>query len=103
MKKLILAGLVGFGIATANLAFADEELMKANRCVACHNLDGKLVGPNYKSVAEKRAGDPNAQAILVDHIKNGSRGDYGPIPMPPNGHVRDADAEALAKWILSLN
>lgn len=105
MKRILASGLLGLSLVAANAALATEgeDLMKSKGCVACHNLDGRLVGPNYKSVAAKRADDADAQAILVEHIQKGSRGVYGPIPMPANRNVSDEEANILAEWILSLN
>ena len=76
-----------------------ESLFQAKVCVACHSIDNKVVGPAMKEVAAKYAGDA---AHIADSIKNGSTGNWGPIPMPPNA-VSDDEAAALAEWILSLN
>lgn len=103
MKKVLIplfsvAALVAFQNANA----ADPEaLLKSKACLACHSVDNKLVGPAYKEVAEKRAGEDDALAVVADHIKNGSSGVYGPIPMPPNA-VTEEEANVLAEWVLSL-
>lgn len=76
-----------------------EALFSAKVCVACHSIDNKVVGPAMKEVAAKYAGD--AEHIIAS-IKNGSSGNWGPIPMPPNA-VSDEEAAQLAEWILSLN
>jgi len=68
--------------------------------VACHAIDTKMVGPAYKDVAAKFAGQAGAEAELAQRIKNGSQGVWGPIPMPPNA-VSDDEAQTLAKWVLS--
>ena len=65
-------------------------------------MDKKLVGPAYKDVAAKYRGDAGAEAKLVAKVKNGGSGVWGPIPMPPNSTVPDADVKALVKWVLSL-
>lgn len=104
MKKVLIplfsvAALFAFQNASAADA---ESLLKSKACLACHSVDNKLVGPAYKEVAEKRAGEEDAVAVLADHIKNGSSGEYGPIPMPPNA-VSEEEATILAEWVLSLN
>ena len=76
-----------------------ESLFQTKVCVACHTVDTKLVGPAMKEVAAKYAGDADH---IIASIKNGSSGNWGPIPMPPNA-VNDDEAAALAEWILSLN
>ena len=94
-------------VAAAPAAGADEAaggppgaaLFSAKVCVACHSIDNKVVGPAMKEVAAKYAGD--AEHIAAS-IKNGSTGNWGPIPMPPNA-VSDEEAGQLAEWILSLN
>jgi cytochrome c len=94
---IAVAGLVFGGVANAN-----EELAKKNACLACHMVDKKLVGPAYKDVAAKYAGQADAEAKLVKKVKEGGSGVWGQIPMPPNTNVSEADAKALVKWILSI-
>src|ERR1051326_6844061 len=72
-------------------AVAQEELAKKNKCFACHAVDKKVVGPSYKDVAAKYAGDKTAEAKLVDKVKKGGVGVWGQVPMPPNAAVPDAD------------
>lgn len=81
---------------------ADEQLARANACIACHQVERKVVGPAFREVARRRAGEADAEDVLVDHIRHGSKGVYGPVPMPPNTRVSEADARALARWILGL-
>jgi cytochrome c len=86
------------GAATTDAA-ATQLLAKYN-CQACHTVDKKLVGPAYKDVAAKYAGDASAPAKLQQKIKNGGSGVWGAIPMPPN-NVPDADLKTLVEWILA--
>jgi len=81
---------------------ADEALAKSKNCLACHSVDNKIVGPAFKEIAAKYKGNDSAVAILSAKVKNGGKGTWGEIPMPPNSAVSDADIEALVKWILSL-
>jgi cytochrome c len=96
----LILGLTGAFAALP--AAANEELAKKQGCFACHALDKKLVGPAYKDVAAKYRGDKAAEAKLFDKVKKGGTGVWGTVPMPPNGHVPDADIKTLVKWILSL-
>ena len=85
--------------AAANDAAATQLLTKYN-CQACHTVDKKLVGPSYKEVAAKYAGDAGAAAKLEKKVKDGGSGVWGQIPMPPN-NVPDADLKTLVEWILA--
>ena len=102
MKKLLLP-LVGFAalaaFQTANAA-TGEELFKSKPCVACHKVDMKIVGPSFVEVAAKYKGQDGATALVAKHIKEGSSGIWGPIPMPPNP-VTAEEATILAEWVLS--
>lgn len=93
--------LVGAAVLVSAPAFASKELAQKNNCLACHAADKKLVGPAYQDVAKKYAGQKDAEANLVKSIKAGGAGKWGPIPMPPQAALSDADAKALAAWVLA--
>ncbi|QBJ77941.1 MULTISPECIES: c-type cytochrome [Aquitalea] len=99
MKKMLLAALL-LGTAAAP-AMANLALAQKNNCLSCHAVDHKVVGPAYKDVAKKYAGDKGAEAKLIAKVKAGGAGVWGPVPMPPNAQVSDADVKTLVKWILS--
>lgn len=86
--------------AAASPAFASLQLAQKNACVACHATDKKLVGPSYADVAKKYAGQADALDKLKASIKAGGSGKWGPVPMPAQAQLNDADLTALAKWIL---
>ena len=98
MKVLVLA-LVGAAFALP--AQADEALAKKHNCLACHTVDKKTVGPAYKDIAQKYKGQ-NVAATLQQKVKKGGQGVWGPVPMPPNAAVPDADIKKLVDWILKL-
>ncbi len=103
MKKALIVSAALFLVPTAALAEADGPTLAKDRgCLACHSVDQKIVGPAYKDVARKYAGDKTAEAKLVKKIKEGGQGVWGSIPMPPNGTVSEPELHTLAKWILSL-
>jgi cytochrome c len=87
--------------AAAMPAWANLDLAKKNACMACHAADKKLVGPAYQEVAKKYASQKDAAATLAKSIKAGGSGKWGPVPMPPQAALSDADATTLATWILS--
>jgi cytochrome c len=102
VKTLVTCLFVSAGLlASAGNALASEALAKKYNCLACHAMDKKLVGPSYADVAAKYKGDAGAEAKLIAKVKNGGSGVWGPIPMPPNAAVPDADIKTLVKWVLS--
>ncbi len=101
MKQMML-GMAAALSLLAGPVLASEELLKKNACGACHAVDKKLVGPGYKEVAAKYKGQKDAAAKLADKVKKGGQGAWGPIPMPPNPNVSDADVNAMIKFILAL-
>lgn len=96
MKPLVLIA----ALLAAAPAFASKELAQKNACLACHAADKKMVGPAYLEVAKKYAGQKDAEAALAKSIKAGGSGKWGPVPMPAQAGLSDADAQALAAWIL---
>ena len=88
-------------LAAPTAAQASLDMAKKNACMACHAVDKKLVGPSYKDVAAKYAGQKDAVDMLAGKIIKGSAGVWGPIPMPANAQVNEADAKKLATWVLS--
>ena len=98
--KLIYAAIAFYAL-TMSTAFASADLAKKNACMSCHAVDRKLVGPSYQDVAKKYAGQKDAVATLAKSIKAGGAGKWGPVPMPAQPALSDADAKTLATWILA--
>ena len=80
---------------------ANEALANKSGCLGCHAVATKLVGPAYKDVAAKYAGQADAQTMLMQSIRNGSVGKWGELPMPAHPKISDADLKKLAAWVLS--
>lgn len=97
---IMLAGALCWG--TAHAGDAGQALAQRNTCLACHQVDVKRVGPSFRDVAVRYAGNDAATEYLARVIRNGSRGLWGAIPMPAQRHVDPATALRLAEWILSL-
>ncbi len=102
MKRYSLIAALALGVVAAPAANADEALAKKHNCTACHQVDKKSVGPSYKDVAKKYKGQADAAAKLSDKVKKGGSGAWGPVPMPPNAALPDADIEKLVKWVLAM-
>jgi cytochrome c len=100
MKRAVIA-LASLVVVSAP-AFADLALATAKNCMACHAVDKKLVGPAYKDVAAKYAGQKDAVDKLSAKILKGGSGVWGPVPMPANAQVSDAEAKKLAAWVMTL-
>lgn len=100
MKRalLVLATLATVSVP----ALADQALATAKNCMACHAVDKKLVGPAYKEVAAKYAGQKDAVDKLAVKILKGGSGVWGPVPMPANAQVNEAEAKKLAAWVMTL-
>ena len=100
--KLFPALSLALLVASAGPVLANEELAKSKNCMACHATDKKLVGPAYKDIAAKYAGQKDAVDMLAAKVVKGGSGVWGNIPMPANPQVTDAEAKQLVQWILTL-
>lgn len=89
-------------LAAGAPAFADQALATAKNCMACHAIDKKVVGPGYREVAAKYAGQKDAVDKLAGKILKGGSGVFGVVPMPANTQVSEAEARKLAAWVMSL-
>lgn len=99
--KLTSALVLVAGLAAAP-AFANQDLAQKKNCMACHAIDKKVVGPAYKDVAAKYAGQKDAVDKLSQKVIKGGSGVWGQVPMPANAQVNEAEAKQLVQWILSL-
>ncbi len=100
MKRALFALLTATTLVAP--AMADLALATSKNCMACHAVDKKLVGPAYKEVAAKYAGQKDAVDKLAVKIVKGGSGVWGPVPMPANPQVSEAEAKKLAGWVMSL-
>jgi cytochrome c len=98
VKPLFALALAAF---VTSPALASPELAQKKNCLACHATDKKVVGPSYKDVAAKYAGQKDAADKLAEKIMKGSSGVWGQVPMPANPQVNAAEAKQLATWVLS--
>ena len=101
-----IAGLLGLAASSADATLDDAKaanLIKAAGCAMCHAVDKKLIGPSYKDVAAKHKGEADALAKLTKSVRQGSKGVYGPIPMPPSpaAKISDTDLHDLLEWALT--
>ncbi len=87
--------MVGPAGAAASPEAAAIKLTQQHACTACHNMEGKLVGPSFTDIAKKHNGKTD---YLAGKIKAGGSGVWGEIPMPPQ-NLPDADTRAMAAWL----
>jgi len=103
-KHLISALLLAAAGIGSSAALASEAIIKKARCVACHAVDKKLVGPAYKDVAARYRGDAEAPARLFAKVRSGGSGNWGEVPMLPHpaDKISDENLTAAIQWILAL-
>ncbi|HEX8614411.1 MAG TPA: c-type cytochrome [Telluria sp.] len=80
---------------------ATAALFEQNACMACHAVDSAMIGPSFRMIREKYRADGAAPARLAGKVKQGSSGAWGAIPMPAQGHLKDADIATMVGWILA--
>jgi len=102
MKTVWMGLIAASALVMVGTAQASAELAASSGCMNCHMVDKKMVGPGLKDIAAKYKGDAGAPAKLTEKILKGSNGVWGPIPMPANAGVSEANAKILAQFILSL-
>lgn len=99
MKRVLFALVAAASVTLP--ALADQALATSKNCMACHAVDKKLVGPAFKDVAAKYASDKSAADKLATKVMKGGSGAWGPVPMPANPQVSEAEAKKLVAWVLS--
>jgi cytochrome c len=99
-RSLILSAVLAIA-STSAFAQNEADLAMSKNCMACHAVGNKVVGPAYKDVAAKYAGQKDAEGKLVQKVMKGGAGAWGPVPMPANPQVSEAEARQLVKWVLS--
>lgn len=98
------AGKASIQVATAAPAASQHPGLaaaKQNACVACHGVTNKIVGPGFNEIAQKYKGNAEAEAALFGKVKNGASGIWGPVPMPPQAHVKDEEIKKIISWIMA--
>lgn len=100
MKFASFLSLALLASSAAVPAHASQQLAQSNACLACHAPDKKLVGPSYRDVAKKYAGQADAAGKLAASIRKGGSGTWGAVPMPAQPNLSEADALKLAQWVL---
>ncbi|MES2901524.1 MAG: c-type cytochrome [Pseudomonadota bacterium] len=100
MKRSLMM-CVAMSALVSTSAMASADLAKAKNCMSCHAVANKLLGPAFKDVASRYAGQKDAEAKLTAKVLKGGAGAWGTLPMPENKQVSEAEAKTLVKWILA--
>lgn len=103
LPSTLAVGLLTAGLhATAIAATPMPAVMTSAGCTACHASDKKMIGPAYNDVAAKYKGQADAADLLMKKVRDGGKGVWGPIPMPPHpaAKISDADLKASIIWVL---
>ncbi len=98
LRWIAVIGLLG----AAGMARADYDLVVKKNCLACHQVDKRKYGPNFKEIAAKYADQKNAADVLAKKIRRGGTGVWGQDVMPVQPQVSAAESRALAAYVLSL-
>lgn len=80
-----------------------EALVKGSDCKTCHHAVNKIIGPAHKEVAEKYEFTAANVSMLAQKIIKGGQGVWGQIPMTAHPDITVADAEKMARYVLSLD
>lgn len=102
MKKLAKIAIAAAVLASSSVMADVSALLQKGGCVACHSVDRKIIGPAFKDVAIKYKGKAGAEDMLVNKVKAGGSGVWGPMPMPANaGKLSDDEFKSVVAWVLS--
>jgi cytochrome c len=99
MKRFLLIGWATAAMVS-NVVMANPDLARSKNCLACHAVASKVIGPAFKDVAAKYAGQ-NVEDKLTQKVLKGGTGVWGTTVMPANTQVTEAEARILVKWVLS--
>ena len=98
VNLFVTASLMG----AAGGAVADYDLVVKKNCLACHAVEKRKYGPNFKEISQKYSSQANAVEVLARKIRNGGAGVWGEDMMPPQPQVSESEAQAIARYVLSL-
>ncbi|MDN3919021.1 c-type cytochrome [Roseateles violae] len=75
-----------------------SALLAQHACLACHQIETKVVGPAFREVAAKYKERSDARDYFLARLKSGSTGVWGSIPMPAQ-ELPESDAAMIAAWL----
>ncbi|MFZ5971820.1 MAG: c-type cytochrome [Bacteroidota bacterium] len=90
-------------VSAADIIAQGASLVKASDCKTCHHETNKIIGPAHTDVAKKYEFTKANVEYLAGKIINGGTGVWGEIPMSAHPDIAQADAEKMARYVLSLD
>lgn len=102
LKTLLIAAVAITAAAQKSADQNGEKLVSGSDCSSCHALDSQDVGPSWKAIAKRYAGQTGSTAKLAAKIRNGGSGTWGEVAMTPHSDLTDAQCRQMVNWILSL-
>lgn len=94
---------VSIGDLAGTIAVSGKNVMLVNDCKSCHKENEKSIGPSFMDVSVKYKTDPKAMGYLVDKIRKGGSGVWGPTAMSAHPDMPTSDLQQIVQWVLSLN
>ncbi len=80
-----------------------KVLMEGSDCYACHALDKASVGPTFKEIATRYAGDSGEMDRLVKTVVNGGGGEWGERIMPAHPQLKEEEVVTMLEYIFALD
>ncbi len=99
-KSVFATAVLGLGLSVANSAIASPQLAKQYKCLECHVVDKKVIGPSLRDISKKYKGEPGAVTKLSDKVRSGSVGTWGTVPMQAYPDIPQKDLESIINWML---
>ncbi len=99
MKNILILVFVSAFLISFQVS-ADQATAMSSGCLACHKADGKLIGPSFKEIAGKYAGQPGIVDNLATKVKAGGKGVWGDVEMPASPAPLD-DVKKVIAWMLT--
>ena len=94
MMKKSLFGALALATTAVPSVHADQALAQSKGCLNCHSVEKAIVGPAYKDVAKKYAGQ-NVTDQLAQKVMKGGGGVWGSMSMPPNAVSPDEEKKQV--------
>lgn len=102
MKAKLFPLFIALIAATAGAFAADGKVIATdNGCMACHSPGEPMIGPSFAKISARYKGKADAQKVLVQSIKGGSRGKWGVMVMKPDTKLSDDEARVVVDWLLA--
>src|SRR5580693_5929130 len=88
--KTVILSAIAIAAAQNSAAQTGEKLINGSDCSSCHALDSQVVGPSWKAIAKRYAGQAGSTARLAAKIREGGAGKWGDVAMTAHADLTDA-------------